>query len=82
MDAKGWRVIECGSKYTCEHTGTWDRADDLWSTREEAQAWADETNKRHEEFVAANKRKAAERKSRQAESGPLADQFYVDPDAH
>ena len=76
-----WSTVEVNGGFSCRNGRTNDLTDSLFATKEEAEAWADATNKATAQRLAASKTQANERKKKRASSGPLADQFFIDPDA-
>jgi hypothetical protein len=77
-----WTVISLATGFGVKNSQTDDIADNKFSSEPEAQAWADSANQRHADQIAENKRLAVEKKARLAAKGPLADQFFVDRNAH
>lgn len=53
------------SKFRCENSAARDTTDRMWDTEEEAAQWATNANEAEEKRIADNKRRAAERSSRQ-----------------
>ena len=82
MATETWEVEQSqNGAFVCRHTRLL-MCPTQFETEEQAQAWADATNKANEIRITENKRIAAERKASRAAKGPLADQYFVDPHAH
>jgi hypothetical protein len=78
-----WSVTQSqNGLFRCQNARTGNLTDRSFEACEQAQEWADVTNRAEEQRIAENKRQAAERKARLAALGPLADQRFIDPHAH
>jgi len=80
-----YRVVgpDLDGRFRCESIRTGDTTDQTFDSVEEAQKWADETTaKICRPLTEEEKREIADRKARRAANGPLADQFFIDKNAH